>query len=104
MTKMSRIQTPAHDIAIYCLARMYERHVIIHTSQFPWSTLSQLCKMSVEEIMVSSDIKLLLLGDGKFSAIQNIHMPTLPSTWPCPTHNTHNGNSAIPVTEVATNK
>ena len=35
MTKMSRIQTPADDIAIYCLARMYKRHVIIHTSRFP---------------------------------------------------------------------
>ena len=35
MTKMSRIQTPADDIAIYCLARMYKIHVIIHTIRFP---------------------------------------------------------------------
>ena len=26
MTKMSRIQTPADNIAIYCLGRMYKRH------------------------------------------------------------------------------
>ena len=61
MTKMSRIQTPADDIAIYCLARMYKRHVIIHTSRFPWSTLSRQCRMSVKEIMAYSEIKLLLL-------------------------------------------
>ena len=72
MTKMSRIQTPADDIAIYCLARMYKRHVIIHTSRFPWSTLSRQCKMSAEEIMACSDIKLLLLGDWKFAEIRKI--------------------------------
>ena len=88
MTKMSHIQTPADDIAIYCLARMYKRHVIIHTSRFPWSTLSRQCKMSVKEIMACSEIKLLLLGDGKFAEIRNIHTPTLPGTWPCLTYNT----------------
>ena len=102
MTKMSRIQTHADDIAIYCLARMYKWHVIIHTSRFPWSTLLQQCKMSVEEIMASSNIKLLLLGDGKFAEIRNIRTPTLPGTWPCPTHNTQNG--VIPITDAATNK
>ena len=93
MTKMSRIQTPADDIAIYCLARMYKRHVIIHTSRFPWSTLSRQCKMSVEETMACSDIKLILLGDGKFAEIRNIRTPTLPGTWPCPTHYTKNGKT-----------
>ena len=102
MTKMSCIQTPADDIAIYCLARMYKRHVIIHTSRFLWSTLSRQCKMSVEKIMACSEIKLLLLGDGKFAEIRNIHTPTLPGTWPCPTHNTRNGK--IPQTESTTNK
>ena len=61
MMKMSHIQTPADDIAFYCLARMYQRHVIIHTSCFPWSTLSRQCKMSVEELIASSEIKLLLI-------------------------------------------
>ena len=102
MTKMSRIQTPADDIAIYCLARMYKRHVIIHTVRFPWSTLSHQCKMSVEEIMVCSDIKLLLLSDGKFAEIRNIQTPTLPGTWPYPTHNTRNGMT--PHIEATTNK
>ena len=91
MTKMSRIQTPVDDITIYCLGRMYKRHVIIHTARFPWSTLSRQCKMSVEEIMACSNIKLLLLGDGKFAEIRNIQTPTLPGTWPCPMHNTQNG-------------
>ena len=102
MTKMSHIQTPADDIAIYCLAQMYKRHVIIHTLRFPWSTLSQQCKMSVKEIMACSEIKLLLLGDGKFVEIRNIHTPTLPGTWPCPTHNTRNGKT--PHTETTINK
>ena len=102
MTKKSHIQTSADDIAIYCLARMYKRHVIIHTSRFPWSTLSRQCKMSVKEIMACSEIKLLLLGDGKFAEIRNICTPTLPGTWPCLTHNTRNGK--IPQTESTTNK
>ena len=102
MTKMSHIQTLADDIAIYCLTRMYKRHVIIHTSRFPWSTLSRQCKMTVEEIMACSEIKLLLLGDGKFAEIRNIRTPTLPGTWPCPTHNTQNGK--IPQTETNNNK
>ena len=67
MTKMSRTQTPADDIAIYCLARMYNHHVIILTSCYLWCTLAWQCKMSVEEIMTCSDIKLILLGNGKFA-------------------------------------
>ena len=70
--------------------------------RFPWSTLSKQCKMSVEEIMACSEIKLLLLGDGKFAEIRNIHTPTLPGTWPCLTNNTRNGK--IPLTETTTNK
>ena len=102
MTRMSRIQTPADDIVIYCLARMYKRCIIIHTSRFPWSTLSRQCKMNVEEIMACSDIKLLLLGNGKFAEIRNIRTPTLPGTWPCQTHNTRNGTT--PHIEATTNK
>ena len=58
--------------------------------------------MSVEEIMVCSDIKLLLLGDGKFAEIRNIGTPKLPGTWPCPMHNTRNGKTSH--TEATTNK
>ena len=58
--------------------------------------------MSVEEIMACSEIKLLLLGDGKFAEIRNIRTPTLPGTWPCPTYNTRNGKT--PHTETTTNK
>ena len=58
--------------------------------------------MSVEEIMVCSDIKLLLLSDGKFAEIRNIQTPTLPGTWPCPMHNT--GNGMTPHIEATTNK
>ena len=94
MTKMSHISTPADDIAIYCLARMYKRHIIIYTVKFPWSTLSHQCKMSVEEITACTDIKLVLVGEGKFAEIRNIRMRTLPGTWPCPTHNTRNGVTA----------
>ena len=99
---MSHIQTPADDIAIYCLARIYKRHVIIHMSRFPWSTLSRQCKMSVKEIMTCSKIKLLLLGDGKFAEIRNICTPTLPGIWPCLMHNTRNGKT--PHTETTINK
>ena len=81
---------------------MYKRHVIIHTSRFPWSTLSRQCKMSIEEIMACSKIKLLLLGNSKFAEIRNIHTPTLPGTWPCPMHNTRNGKTSH--TEAITNK
>ena len=58
--------------------------------------------MCVEEIIVCSDIKLLLLGDGKFAEIRNIRTPKLLGTWPCPTHNTRNGKTSH--TEATTNK
>ena len=52
--------------------------------------------------MACSDIKLLLLGDGKFAEIRNIQTPTLPGTWSCPMHNTQNGKTSH--TEATTNK
>ena len=58
--------------------------------------------MSVKEIMACSEIKLLLLGDGKFAEVRNIPTPTLPGTWPCLMHNTRNGK--ISHTETTTNK
>ena len=80
MTKMSTIQCVTGDIAIYCLAHMYSCHVIIHTSRFPWCMFARQCKMTVEEIMNYTDVKLILLGDGKYAEIRNIHTPHLPGT------------------------
>ena len=39
INRMQKETTPADELALYCLSRVYEWHVKVYTSSFCWTTL-----------------------------------------------------------------
>ena len=77
-------KNPADEIAIYCLARMYSRHVVIYTSSYCWSTLMRHFMYNEQEIHKHCDIRLILLGKFKYAHVRPIRLPftTIPKPFP----------------------
>ena len=78
-------KNPADEIAIYCLARMYRRHVVIYMSSFCWSTLLRHLSYNKQEIHKHCDIRLILLGKLKYAHVCPIYSPTSTIPKPFPT-------------------
>ena len=78
-------KNPADKIAIYCLARMYCRHVVIYMLSFCWSTLLRHLSYNEQEIHKHCDIRLILLGKLKYAHVCPIHSSTSTIPKPFPT-------------------
>ena len=79
--------TPADELALYCLSKVYKRHVKVYTSSYCWTTLCDQFTLSQEEIGNLCDLHLLYMGPGKFAEIKRIrppapHMPSSPAPLP----------------------
>ena len=51
-------RNPADEIAIFCLAKMYSRHIVIYNSSYCWSTLMRHFMYNEQEIHKHCDISL----------------------------------------------
>ena len=77
-------KNPADEIAIFCQAKMYCRHVVIYTSSYSWSTLMRHFTYNEQEIHKHCDIRLILLGKFKYAHVHPICPPfgTIPKPFP----------------------
>ena len=77
-------KNPADEIAIFCLAKMYSRHVVIYTLSYCWSTLMRHFTYNEQEIHKHCDIRLILLGKFKYAHVRPIRPPsvTIPKPFP----------------------
>ena len=72
---MQKETKPADELALYCLSKVYNRHVKVYTSSYCWTTLRDQFTLSQEEIGNLCDVHLLYMGPGKFAEIKSIHPP-----------------------------
>ena len=72
INQMQKETTPADELALYCLSKVYNRHVKVYTSSFCWTTLCDQFTLTQEEIGNLCDVHLLYMGPGKFAAIKRI--------------------------------
>ena len=74
----------ADEIAIFCLAKMYSRHVVIYTSSYCWSTLMHHFMYNKQEIHKHCDMRLILLGKFNYAHVRPIRPPfgTIPKPFP----------------------
>ena len=72
---MQKETTPADELALYCLSKVYNRHVKVYTSSYCCPTLHDQFTLSQEEIGNLCDIHLLYMGPGKFAEIKRIQPP-----------------------------
>ena len=89
INRMQKETTPADELALYCLSKVYNRHVKVYTSSYCWTTLQDQFTLTQEEIGNLCDVHLLYMGPSKFAEIKRIqpptpHSPSLPSHLPSP--------------------
>ena len=71
----SKDKNPADEIAIFCLARMYNKHIMIYTTLYCWSKLLHHFSYTEKEIDQHCDIKLILFGKHKYAHVRSICPP-----------------------------
>ena len=77
-------KNPADEVAIFCLAHMYSRHVVIYTLSYCWSMLLRHFTYNEQEIHKHCDIKLILLRKYRYAHVRPISPPfgTIPKPFP----------------------
>ena len=71
----SKDKNPADEIAIFFLARMYNKHVMIYSTLHSWSTLLRHFSYTEQEIDQRCAVKLILLGEYKYAHVHPIRPP-----------------------------
>ena len=72
---MQKTTTKGDDIALYILARMYNKHVFVHDSSYGWSTLPYRIEDSYNNIVCKCDLELVYLKNWVFGEVKKILTP-----------------------------
>ena len=101
INQMQKETTLVDELALYCLSKVYNRHVKVYTSSYCWTTLHDQFTLSQEEIGNLCDVHLLYMGPGKFAKIKRIQpsTPRMPSS-PAPL----SSSRVTPINSVTPNK
>ena len=70
--------TPGDEIALFALSRMYNRHVIVYTKKYHWTTVVHRVDVTEEEVAGWCDIHLLFIKPYVFGEIRRIRKPSAP--------------------------
>ena len=70
MNKMSNVEVPADELAIFALSRFYNRHTMIYTSVRPWTTLAVNDSTSIEEAHSLCQTHLVYLGQNMYGVLR----------------------------------
>ena len=77
-------EKPGDEIALFALSRMYNRHVIVYTKKYHWTTVVHRVDVSEEEVAGWCDIHLLFIKPYVFGEIKRIRKPVTPLGLPTP--------------------
>ena len=72
---MQKVTTEGDDIALYILARMYNKHVFVHNSMYGWSTLPYQMEDSYKDVVCKCDLELVYLKCSAFGEVKKILGP-----------------------------
>ena len=78
---MCCVTTPADELAIFALSRLYRRHSVVYTKDKTWSTIGTSTPMSEKEVYQECDLKFILMGKGHYVQLikkPSLTMPVLP--------------------------
>ena len=76
---MQKATTEGDDIALYILARMYNKHVFVHDSRYGWSTLPYRIEDNYNDIVCKCDLELVYLKNWVFGEVKKIRTPIVKS-------------------------
>ena len=69
MQRVEKDQSPVDEFTLYCLGRMYNKHVVVLTHYEPWSTLSHQFQLALPDVYEKSHVRLIYLRPGKYAEI-----------------------------------
>ena len=83
MQRVEKDLSPVDEFVLYCIGQMYNKHIMVLTSQEPWSTMSRQFQMSTQDVYAKSDVRLIFMGPYKYAEIrpncERLTPPTSPS-------------------------
>ena len=88
-------ETAGDEIALFALARMYNRHVIVYTKKYHWTTVIHRVDVSEEEVAGWCDIHLLFIKPYVFGEIKRIRKPVATSNISTPVSKQLEASSVI---------
>ena len=70
MKKMTKLEVPADELAIFALSHFYSRHTMIYTSVHPWTTLAPEHSTSIDEAHNRCQTHLVYLGQNMYGVLR----------------------------------
>ena len=73
---MQKETTPRDDLCLYLLARMYNKHVYVHTKLFYWCTAIHKIQHEIDlELINDCSIELVFVHTWVFGEVKRVHIP-----------------------------
>ena len=78
---MRAASTPADELAIFALSKLYNRHSVVYTKNKTWSTIGTSTPMHEKDVYQQCDLKFILMGKDHYVQLikkPSVSMPVLP--------------------------
>ena len=78
---MCAVTTPADELAIFALSKLYRRHSVVYTKDKMWSTIGTSTPMNEKDVYQQCDLKSILMGKGHYVQLirkLSVSMPVVP--------------------------
>ena len=78
---MCAVTTPADELAIFALSKLYRRHSVVDTKDKMWSTIGTSTPMNEKDVYQQCDLKFMLMGKGHYVQLirkLSVSMPVVP--------------------------
>ena len=78
---MHAVTTPADELAIFALSRLYRQHSVVYTKDKTWSTIGTSTPMNEKDVYQQCDLKFIIMGKGHYVQLirkPSVSMPVVP--------------------------
>ena len=75
LVTMTLNSVPGDKLAIYCLSKMYLRHVIVYTKKYYWTTVAHDWADTEEIVGRKCELELIYMGPGRFGELIPVSNP-----------------------------
>ena len=79
LVTMTLNSVPGDELAIYCLSKMYLRHVVVYTKKYYWTTVAHDWADTEEIVGRKCELELIYMGPGRFGELIPIITPGPPA-------------------------
>ena len=66
------------EVTLYCLCKMFHKHIMVHTMGWYWTTVSHKLNESEEEVATKCDINLVYLGGSRYAVATKLDNTNVP--------------------------